>query len=145
MHNKRLPIRFGLPFILTAGLLVSGVTLAADNGAKELDTAIEHAGLAVKANTLKEHHMHLQHTINCLVGEHGKGFDSSAGNPCKGMGQGAIKDLQASESVTRMLRQAGYLARIGTRIEVSAVDKKVAEAVEALLKEAKQRAGKLSS
>lgn len=143
MHNRHLSTRFSLPLILAAVLLAPSLTLAAgNNGAKELETAIEHANLAVKADSLKKHHMHLQHTVNCLVGEHGKGFDNSAGDPCKGMGQGAINDLKASASVTRMLKQAAYLARIGTRIEVAGADKKVAEAVETLLQEAKQNAAK---
>lgn len=142
MHNRHLPNRFSLPLILAASLLVPGLALAASDGTKELKTAIVHAGMAANADTLKKHQMHLQHVVNCLVGEEGKGFDESAGNPCKGMGQGAIDDMQADESVTRMLKQATYLARIGTRIETADADKKVAEAVETLLKEAKQSAAK---
>lgn len=139
MRNRHWPTRTNLLLILATGLLVPGLTLAAGNGKKELETAIEHASFAVKADKLKERHMHLQHAVNCLVGEHGNGFDDSVGNPCRGMGEGAIKDFQTKESVTDMLKHAAGLAYLGTRIETADVDQKVAQAVEMLLKEAKQR------
>lgn len=142
MHNRHLPTRFSLTLTLAASLLTTGLALAANDGTQELETAIKHASLAAQADKLNEHHMHLQHVVNCLVGEQGKGFDNSVGNPCRDMGKGAIQDVQMSESATRMLKQAAVLAHIGTRIEAAGADKKVAEAVETLLKEVKQSAAK---
>lgn len=138
MHNTYLSARFGLHLALAAGLLIPSLALATSHGTKELKTAITHVGLANEADTPEKVQMHLQHAVNCLVGEQGEGFDDSVGNPCKGLGQGAIDDVQADESVSRMLEQAAALARIGTRIEAADAGKKVAQAVEVLLQEAKQ-------
>jgi hypothetical protein len=57
---------------------------------KEVATAAQHAGLAAQSADLKTTQMHLHHVINCLVGADGAGFDEKAGNPCNGMGRGAI-------------------------------------------------------
>lgn len=139
MHERNLPTRLVLPLALAAALLFPALALAAGDGMSELKTAIKHAGYSAQANTLKKHQIHLQHVVNCLVGEQGEGFNDTVGNPCKGMGQGAIKDLQAGEPVTLMLKQAAELARIGTQIEVAGADKKVAQAVVALLQEAEEK------
>jgi hypothetical protein len=37
-------------------------------------------------------HMHLHHTVNCLVGPKGADFDPTNLNPCAGSGSGAIPD-----------------------------------------------------
>lgn len=136
---RHVATRFGLSLTLVAGLFAAGLALATSHGMKELDTATEHAGFAAKADTLKKHRMHLQHVVNCLVGERGKGFDDSVGNPCNGMGKGAIHDMEVSETAARMLKQAAKLAHIGTRIESAEAAGHVAQAVEALLQEAKQQ------
>lgn len=137
MH-RQLSTRFGLSLTLATGLLAAGLALAASDGTKELETAHEHAGYAAKADTLKKRQMHLHHVVNCLVGKEGKGFDDSVGNPCKDMGQGAIHDMDGSEAATRMMKQAAKLARIGTRIGSADAAEHVAQAVVALLQEAKQ-------
>ena len=36
--------------------------------------------------------MHLYHTLNCLVGPSGTGFNARQINPCAGSGNGAIPD-----------------------------------------------------
>ena len=67
--------------------------MAAD-GNKEVATAAEHAGLSSQADTLAKAQLHLHHSINCLVGPDGEGFDAQYGNPCSEMGQGALNDVQ---------------------------------------------------
>src|SRR5262245_14356560 len=62
--------------------------------AKEINTAITHAGFAAAGNDLRTVQMHLHHTVNCLVGPTGTGFDPSEANPCKDQGNGAIPDIQ---------------------------------------------------
>jgi len=52
-------------------------------------TAAQHAGLAAGSGDLAGVKRHLHHTLNCLVGPDGEGFDESAGNPCAQAG-GAI-------------------------------------------------------
>ncbi len=58
-------------------------------------TAITHAGFAEKYDTMKEVTLHLHHVINCLVGPKDKMFDTSAGNPCQGQGNGIIADVSS--------------------------------------------------
>lgn len=67
-------------------------TALADNLSVEITTAAEHAGFSAASPTLDQAHTHLHHTLNCLVGPGGNGFDTKALNPCKGNGNGAIPD-----------------------------------------------------
>jgi hypothetical protein len=60
----------------------------------ELKTAITHAGFAAKYDSLNEVTLHLHHVVNCLVGPSGSMFDSGAGNPCQGQGNGILMDIQ---------------------------------------------------
>lgn len=68
------------------------VAIAAGDASQEITTAAIHASLSAKADSLKMAHVHLHHTLNCLVGPKGRGYDAEAGNPCKSMGDGAIPD-----------------------------------------------------
>jgi len=85
-------------YVLLATLAIAPALFAANtvyantNATKEIDTAITHAGYAEKMTTVNKVHLHLHHVINCLVGTHGVGFDAKAGDPCMGMGNGAIHD-----------------------------------------------------
>jgi hypothetical protein len=73
------------------GLLLLPPAARADVTA-EVSTAATHAGLAAGAASLPMAQMHLHHVLNCLIGPAGKGFDSTAANPCKDQGAGAIPD-----------------------------------------------------
>ena len=79
--------------ILSLGL-VSVAYAGDDTAKKEMSTAVMHAEFSAKSKEIAGVHLHLHHVVNCLVGEHGKQFDASAGDPCKGMGDGAINDAQ---------------------------------------------------
>jgi hypothetical protein len=120
-------------------LLVLPLSVAAAAGAampaKEMQTAMQHAGFAMQQDGLAGVHLHLHHTINCLVGPHGQGFDADAGNPCDGMGNGAINDA-ANAQVKPMLQQALSLARTAESIDSLEPAKDVAMAVHALLSDA---------
>lgn len=65
---------------------------AYSDAASEIMTAASHAGYAATSPTVDAVHMHLHHTINCLVGPEGDGFDSKEFNPCANSGNGAIPD-----------------------------------------------------
>jgi hypothetical protein len=105
-----------------AGLAViaSGPQAAADEvmskaGAKvvhETKTAAEHAQYAAESSELKMVHTHLHHTINCLVGPGGEGFDGGFANPCADQGKGAIPDA-TDESMKEELETALSLAKSG--------------------------------
>lgn len=64
------------------------------SAASEVATAAEHAGFSAASPNLEMAHAHLHHTLNCLVGPHGRGFDTKAMDPCEGQGNGAIPDTK---------------------------------------------------
>ena len=81
---------------LVGFIAASPASLADGPGA--IATAAQHAGLAAAAEDLAGATRHLHHTLNCLVGPDGVGFDAAAGNPCNDAG-GAIP--QTSDTATR--------------------------------------------
>lgn len=85
------------------------------NGAaqKEIAKAHAHALMAQGAKTLEKAHTHLHHVVNCLVGPHGNGFDATTGNPCAGMGQGALSDSSGNSSAHMRVNKALDMARKG--------------------------------
>lgn len=97
-----------LPVLLLACALPLTAQAAATNTAasKQAATASAHAGMALGAADLKTAHMHLHHVVNCLVGTSGKAFDAKAGNPCKGMGDGAIADAKGDAATEARLHKA---------------------------------------
>ncbi|MHB8535283.1 MAG: hypothetical protein ACYDBW_07550 [Sulfuricaulis sp.] len=105
------------PFLIVVAGLSLGLALPAWADAKmEIKTATEHASFAVNAKTTAQTHMHLHHVINCLVGTNGEDFDATAGNPCQGMGGGALKDSAGSQGTESLLNQSLRLAKIGIEI-----------------------------
>jgi hypothetical protein len=74
-----------------ASLLIAAPAFAVALGA-EIANAHTHAALAAKAGTIDGVHMHMHHSLNCLVGPNGEGFDASQMNPCAKAGNGAIPD-----------------------------------------------------
>jgi hypothetical protein len=89
MRTKALnPIWF-----LAALSLAALIPLAARADAhSELVTATTHADLAGQATDINLVHAHLHHTLNCLVGPNGAGYDASQMNPCANAGNGVIPD-----------------------------------------------------
>ncbi len=71
---------------------------------KEIAAAASHAGYAAAAGDIDGVRAHLHHTINCLAGPAGKGFDAKQMNPCAALGNGAIAD--ASDKGTIMALEA---------------------------------------
>jgi hypothetical protein len=109
--------------VLTA---FSGAALAADS-AQEVTTAATHAGFAAQAATIEQAHMHLHHTVNCLVGPKGQGFDSNEANPCQKLGDGAILDT-ADAATKAKLTTALEKAEVGLKSnDLTAVKKAAAE------------------
>jgi hypothetical protein len=102
---------------------------------KEIATAAQHAGFAADSTAIGEAHAHLHHTINCLVGPHGAGFDVKERNPCNGLGNGAISNVG---DATRMkaLRAALALAEAGLRSDDLDTAKKLAALAAAEIKKA---------
>jgi hypothetical protein len=82
--------REGWPGIVIGFLTALPAYPQVADAAQEAATGGTHAGLAAKAATIEQVHMHLHHTVNCLVGPTGQGFDAKEANPCQKLGSGAI-------------------------------------------------------
>jgi hypothetical protein len=116
--------------IIVAALPASA--LAADP-AQEAATGAVHAGLAAQATTIEQVHMHLHHTVNCLVGPNGQGFDAKEANPCQKLGNGAIPDTTDSATKAK-LTTALASAQAGLKSEDLSAAKKSATEAQAALK-----------
>jgi hypothetical protein len=75
-----------------AAVLLLALPASAADVKGEIVTAETHAGLAAQATAIDGVHMHLHHTLNCLVGPGGAGFDAKQMNPCANSGNGVIPD-----------------------------------------------------
>jgi hypothetical protein len=126
-----LPALFGASLALIA---CSAAVADMDVG-KEVETAAKHAGLAAGSKDLKTAQMHLHHTINCIVGPQGNGFDASRGNPCKDLGSGAIPDTQDAAK-KKSLRQALTKANAGLKLSDLAAAQNDAQEAQGLIQKA---------
>lgn len=81
--------------------------------AQELDAARNSAESARTAKDITGVHEHLQAVINCIVGPGGAGFVASINNPCKRMGNGALKDVIQNSDESRLLNDALSEAKDG--------------------------------
>lgn len=114
----------GAVFLSSAALAQSG------DAAKELATASTHAQLSAASQSVTVAAMHLHHTINCLVGPHGRGFDAAAGNPCKSMGAGALQDSpKGSKWHSKALRALAVARRGVAAKELPAMHKAASDVV----------------
>jgi hypothetical protein len=77
----------------------------------------------------------LHHTINCLVGPQGDGFDAKEVNPCKDFGNGAIPDTEDTTKV-KSLRAGLGLAEAGLKSDNLDTAKKLAAQAAAEIKKA---------
>jgi hypothetical protein len=89
-------------FGIAAGLVFAAPAIG--DAASETVTAATHAELGADAGDLDGVHTHLHHTLNCLVGPDGNGFDAKALNPCAQSGHGAIPDT--SDATKKSLLEA---------------------------------------
>lgn len=99
--------------VLGAVSLSATAFAAGGDAAKEAATAANHAQLAAASQSVAMTDMHLHHVINCLVGMGGHGFDAKAGNPCKGMGDGAVRDSSGDKDLHSKAVKALMVARRG--------------------------------
>ena len=109
MTKSRIRKNNWVGFALCAGLVAMPLVAHAD-ASDEVSTAAQHAGFSAQATSLKVAHMHLHHTLNCLVGPGGRGFDSKEANPCADKGMGAIPDT-TDAATKKTLEHIAYRAR----------------------------------
>lgn len=123
-------LRAGILTVIATTLPV--IALAAD-AAKETATGGIHAGLAAKAATIEQVHMHLHHAVNCFVGPKGQGFDAKEANPCQALGDGAISDA-TEPAMKAKLTAALARAQAGLKSTDLAAAQKAAAETEAAVK-----------
>ncbi len=119
--------------LATCFILLPAAARAAADVQAEITTAGTHAGLASKAGTVKMAHTHLHHTLNCLVGPKGTGFDASELNPCAKSGDGAIPDT-ADAAQKRALQAVVAKAESGIKEDDLASSQHIAVEVSTMLK-----------
>lgn len=137
MNTRTRLVRAAGSVVTTAAcvMLLASMASAANTSAaaKEIDTAHAHALMAQTAGTIDMAHAHLHHVINCLVGPKGAGFDTSAENPCKGQGNGAIPDSVTDQALHNKLQSALADAQAGLESNsLASVQQDAAKAVAAL-------------
>jgi hypothetical protein len=133
LHRSRFTAYASLAGIVTGILTASPVSAQTADPAQEAATGGVHAGLAAQAATIEQVHMHLHHTVNCLVGPAGQGFDAKEANPCQKLGNGAIPDT--TDAATKVkLTAALTKAQAGLKSEDLMVAKKAATEAQAALK-----------
>ena len=108
--------------------LVSISPAALADGPQAVATAAQHAGLAAAAADIAGAHRHLHHTLNCLIGPDGEGFDDAAGNPCRDAG-GAIPQT-ADAQMKENLEEAAMKVRDAIENDDPAAVKEVAMSVQ---------------
>lgn len=125
----------GLGVTAASAMLLMATSLPsfAADAAKEISTAAEHAGYAADATVINTTYSHLHHTINCLVGPKGAGFDAKEANPCAAMGDGAIPDTTDAAKV-KELKAAVAKAKAGLKSKDLAAAKADATAAQDILK-----------
>ena len=100
------PIKNALLGISLGGVLmvqpITAYAASATSVSSEIGAAAIHAGLSAESTTLQVAHMHLHHTLNCLVGPSGAGFNSSYFDPCAHLGHGAIPDSGNSREALKL-------------------------------------------
>ncbi len=122
-------VRF-LPLLVLAVPVAAWAAAPAAAVSQQASTASAHAGMALGAKDLKMAQTHLHHVINCLVGPSGKTFDAAAGNPCKGMGDGALVDAKGDTATEAKLHTA--LADAERGVKATTLDAAHADAQKAL-------------
>jgi hypothetical protein len=125
--------------MILLGAMIGGgalLPLAASAGdfKGEVVTAIQHADLSATAPDMGYTHMHLHHTVNCLVGPKGAGFDAKELNPCANSGNGAIPDAAGDAAKIKVMNEAVAKAQAGIAATDKATAQKDAADASALLK-----------
>jgi len=133
LHKPRFAAHLSLAGVVAVFVTTAPVTAQAPDPAQEAATSGLHAGLAAQAANIEQVHMHLHHTVNCLVGPKGQGFDAKEANPCQKLGNGAIPDTSDSATKTK-LTAALARAQAGLKSDDLAVAKKAATEAQATLK-----------
>jgi hypothetical protein len=133
LRKLRFAAHLSLAGAITVIVIAFPASALAADPAQEAATAGLHAGLAAQAATIEQVHMHLHHTVNCLVAPKGQGFDAKEANPCQKLGDGAIPDTTDSATKAK-LTAALANAQTGLKSDDPSAAKKAATEAQQALK-----------
>ncbi len=133
MCNPKCALRRSLAGAIAVVVATLPASVLAADASKEAATSEMHAGLAARATTIEQVHVHLHHAVNCLVGPKGQGFDSHEANPCQSLGDGAIPDT-TDASTKAKLNAALAHAQAGLKSDDLAAARRAAAETQAALK-----------
>jgi hypothetical protein len=133
LHKSRFAAHLSIAGFVIGILTAVAASAQVADPAQEAATGGVHAGLAAKAATIEQVHMHLHHTVNCLVGPTGQGFDAKEANPCQKLGNGAIPDTTDSATKAK-LTAALAKAQAGLKTDDLTAAQKAATEAQAALK-----------
>ena len=114
-----------------AGLATLMPTTLLADGPAAIAKAAQHAGLAAGSDNIGAVHTHLHHTLNCLVGPGGEGFDEDQANPC-GADGGAIPQTADADMKGKLVELAAQVQG-GIGNDDVAAAKEVAMSVQEML------------
>lgn len=69
-------------------------------------TAAAHAGYAAESNAVGGAKEHLGHALVCIEGAKGENVNAAWDNPCQGMGNGVLADLQRANASAALIAKA---------------------------------------
>lgn len=72
----------------------------------QAEVAAAHAGFAAEGSTVSNAREHIGHTLACIEGAKGKNVNAAWENPCKGMGNGVLADLQRGNASASLIQKA---------------------------------------
>ncbi len=86
----------------SGGTAPSGLTAAK----AQAKVAATHSGVAASGQTVSFAREHLGEALVCIEGKSGPNVKASWENPCQGMGQGVLADLQQAKADPALLQKA---------------------------------------
>lgn len=121
---------------LVVALAAAGTFAQSQNNAlQQTRTAIQHAGFSTNSDEHSSAVLHLGHVLNCLEGPYGDHFNPKWGNPCRGLGTGAIPDA-GDHQAAQWLVAARDLSLLGIDAPELNTAHLIAHGVRLLLEEA---------
>lgn len=121
---------------LVAGLLAAGLVVlpALADEHSEIVNAEAHAGYANDYADIMQVHMHLHHSLNCLVGPNGAGYAAKEIDPCAHAGNGAIPDAKDAKTKAALEAAAKVVSSALAENDIGKAKKIAAEATAMLKK-----------
>lgn len=121
---------------VVAGLMVAGLIAlpAWADEHSEIVNAELHAGYANDYADIMQAHMHLHHSLNCLVGPKGAGYAPKEIDPCAHAGNGAIPDAKDAKTKAALEAAAKVVSAALAENDIAKTKKLAAEATAMLKK-----------